>query len=84
LWLTPIGFQIIRFGAGPARRSQSPGPGALLQAGTGDIGNGKEPIPAPEDRARYSREHVGCSYIGWLHFQTVYEQLVAENPDMFD
>jgi len=37
----------------------------------------------PEDRARYSREHVGSEYIGWLHFQTVYAQLEAEQPDMF-
>ncbi|MDY8108715.1 class II aldolase/adducin family protein [Fulvimarina sp. 2208YS6-2-32] len=36
------------------------------------------------DRARYSREHVGSEYIGWLHFQAVYEQLAKEQPDMFD
>ena len=43
-----------------------------------------DPILVPEDRARYSREHVGSEYIGWLHFQTVYEELVATQPDMFD
>ena len=48
------------------------------------LATGKEPILVPEDRARYSREHVGSEYIGWLHFQTVYEQLVAKNPDMFN
>ena len=45
---------------------------------------GIEPVLVPEDRARYSREHVGSEYIGWLHFQTVYEQLVETQPDMFD
>jgi hypothetical protein len=43
-----------------------------------------KPILVPEDNARYSREHVGCAYIGWLHFQTVYEELKATQPDMFD
>jgi ribulose-5-phosphate 4-epimerase/fuculose-1-phosphate aldolase len=37
-----------------------------------------------EDRARYSREHVGSDYIGWLHFQTIWNDLVATQPDMFD
>jgi hypothetical protein len=45
---------------------------------------GKEPILVPENRARYSREHVGSEYIGWLRFQTLYAQLEAEQPDMFD
>ena len=45
---------------------------------------GMEPTLVPKDRARYSREHVGSEYIGWLHFQTVYEHLVATQPDMFD
>jgi len=27
---------------------------------------------------------VGSDYIGWLHFQTLYEQLAATQPDMFD
>lgn len=38
----------------------------------------------PPERARYSREHVGSEYIGWLHFQPVWTQLVATQPDMFD
>ena len=38
----------------------------------------------PLDKARYSREHVGSDYIGWLHFQPIYEQLVATQPDMFE
>ncbi|CAB3766659.1 class II aldolase/adducin family protein [Paraburkholderia solisilvae] len=40
-------------------------------------------LVAPE-RARYSREHVGSEYIGWLHFQTVWNDLVATQHDMFD
>lgn len=34
--------------------------------------------------ARHSAEHVGSDYLGWLHFQPVYDQVVAANPDMFD
>jgi ribulose-5-phosphate 4-epimerase/fuculose-1-phosphate aldolase len=43
-------------------------------------------IPAklvPPERARYSREHVGSQYIGWLHFQPIYEHLAKTQPDMF-
>ncbi len=35
------------------------------------------------ERARYSREHVGSDNIGWLHFQTIWNQLVIDRPDMF-
>lgn len=45
---------------------------------------GITPKLVPEDRARYSREHVGSDYIGWLHFQTIWNDLVATQPDMFD
>lgn len=45
---------------------------------------GIKPIMLPEDKARYSREHVGSDYIGWLHFQPIWEDLVATQPDMFD
>ncbi|WP_321924426.1 class II aldolase/adducin family protein [Paraburkholderia guartelaensis] len=45
---------------------------------------GITPRLVPEDRARYSREHVGSEYIGWLHFQAIWDQLVATQPDMFD
>jgi ribulose-5-phosphate 4-epimerase/fuculose-1-phosphate aldolase len=41
-----------------------------------------KPVMVPPDRARYSREHVGSEYIGWLHFQPIYEHLVATQPDM--
>ena len=44
---------------------------------------GIKPRLVPDDRARYSREHVGSEYIGWLHFQPIWEQLKATQPDMF-
>lgn len=39
-------------------------------------------LVSPE-RSRYSREHVGSDYIGWLHFQTIYGQIAETQPDMF-
>jgi ribulose-5-phosphate 4-epimerase/fuculose-1-phosphate aldolase len=45
---------------------------------------GHTPTLVPEDKARYSREHVGSDYIGWLHFQTLWEHLRTTQPDMFD
>jgi ribulose-5-phosphate 4-epimerase/fuculose-1-phosphate aldolase len=45
---------------------------------------GIEPKLVPADKARYSREHVGSEYIGWLHFQPIYEHLAATQPDMFE
>jgi ribulose-5-phosphate 4-epimerase/fuculose-1-phosphate aldolase len=45
---------------------------------------GIKPVMVPETSARYSREHVGSEYIGWLHFQPIYEQLAQASPDMFD
>lgn len=44
---------------------------------------GHPPVMVPDERARYSREHVGSEYIGWLHFQPIFEQLSADQPDMF-
>lgn len=44
---------------------------------------GQKPKLVPPERARYSREHVGSEYIGWLHFQPIYDQLVQTQPDMF-
>jgi ribulose-5-phosphate 4-epimerase/fuculose-1-phosphate aldolase len=43
-----------------------------------------KPVMVPPDVARYSRENVGSDYIGWLHFQTIWDELVATQPDMFD
>lgn len=45
---------------------------------------GIKPVLVPPDKARYSREHVGSEYIGWLHFQPIWENLVKTQPDMFD
>ena len=45
---------------------------------------GQTPLLIPPDRSRYSREHVGSEYIGWLHFQTIYYHLAKTQPDMFD
>ena len=42
----------------------------------------KPKLVSPE-RARYSREHVGSDYIGWLHFQTIYDQIAQTQPDLF-
>lgn len=45
---------------------------------------GLKPRLVTQERARYSREHVGSEYIGWLHFQAIWDHLVATQPDMFD
>ncbi|HVE88497.1 MAG TPA: class II aldolase/adducin family protein, partial [Burkholderiaceae bacterium] len=45
---------------------------------------GLVPQLVPPDRARYSREHVGSEYIGWLHFQPIWEQIRETQPDMFN
>ena len=45
---------------------------------------GVTPKLIPDDRSRYSREHVGSEYIGWLHFQTIWNDLVRSEPDLFD
>ena len=46
--------------------------------------SGVAPKLVPPDKARYSREHVGSEYIGWLHFQPIWGQLLQTQPDMFD
>ena len=46
--------------------------------------SGVKPQVIPDASARYSREHVGSDFIGWLAFQTLYEQIAATQPDMFD
>jgi ribulose-5-phosphate 4-epimerase/fuculose-1-phosphate aldolase len=45
---------------------------------------GVKPTLVTPERARYSREHVGSEYIGWLHFQPIWEQLLETNPGMLD
>ena len=46
--------------------------------------SGVNPQLLSEKTCEYSREHVGNDFIGWLHFQTIYQQLEATQPDMFD
>lgn len=36
------------------------------------------------EKARHSATHVGSDYIGWLHFQTLYDEALAAYPDMLD
>ena len=45
---------------------------------------GSKPELVSPERSRYSREHVGSEYIGWLHFQPIWDQLVKTQPDMFE
>lgn len=44
---------------------------------------GLEPALVPPERARYSREHVGSDFIGWLHFQPIYDHIARTQPEMF-
>ncbi len=46
--------------------------------------SGVKPQILSDKTAQYSREHVGSDFIGWLHFQTLYNQIAATQPDMFD
>ena len=46
--------------------------------------SGVKPQILSDSTAQYSREHVGNDFIGWLHFQTLYGQIAATQPDMFD
>lgn len=45
---------------------------------------GIKPALVTPERSRYSREHVGSEYIGWLHFQPIYSELSKTQPDMFE
>ncbi|MBL0420696.1 class II aldolase/adducin family protein [Ramlibacter sp. AW1] len=45
---------------------------------------GSKPVLVSPERSRYSREHVGSEYIGWLHFQSIWDHLTRSQPDMFD
>lgn len=46
--------------------------------------SGVKPVMLSPEVARYSHEHVGNEFIGWLHFQPIYEHLAQTQPDMFD
>lgn len=45
---------------------------------------GPLPPPMSKERACHSAEHVGSDYIGWLHFQPMYDRIVATQPDFLD
>jgi ribulose-5-phosphate 4-epimerase/fuculose-1-phosphate aldolase len=45
---------------------------------------GTKPVLVSPEKSRYSREHVGSEYIGWLHFQTIWDGLVKTQPDMLE
>jgi ribulose-5-phosphate 4-epimerase/fuculose-1-phosphate aldolase len=45
---------------------------------------GSKPTMVSADKARYSREHVGSEFIGWLHFQPIYDRIARTQPDMFN
>lgn len=45
---------------------------------------GSKPTLVSPEKARYSREHVGSDFIGWLHFQPIYDRIAKTQPDMFD
>ncbi len=45
---------------------------------------GSKPAFVTAERARYSREHVGSEFIGWLHFQPLYDRIARSEPDVFD
>lgn len=44
---------------------------------------GIKPNFVTPDRARYSKEHVGSAFIGWLHFQPLFDHVAKHEPDMF-
>lgn len=46
--------------------------------------SGVKPQLLSEKTARYSLEHVGSDFIGWLHFQTLFNQIATSQPDMFE
>ncbi len=46
--------------------------------------SGVRPQMLSDKTAQYSRDHVGNDFIGWLHFQTIYNQFAETQPDMFD
>ena len=45
--------------------------------------SGLPPQILSDKTAQYSLDHVGNDFIGWLHFQTLYQHLEATQPDMF-
>ena len=46
--------------------------------------SGIQPNMITPEKARYSREHVGSDFIGWLHFQSIYDHIARREPEAFD
>lgn len=43
---------------------------------------GQKPQFVDPERARYSRKHVGSAFIGWLHFQPLYDHITRTQPEL--
>ncbi|MCZ6671792.1 MAG: class II aldolase/adducin family protein [Verrucomicrobia bacterium] len=46
--------------------------------------SGIKPKLVPPDKARYTHKHVGSEYIGWLHFQTIFDEISTTQPDLYN
>jgi ribulose-5-phosphate 4-epimerase/fuculose-1-phosphate aldolase len=40
-----------------------------------------KPIPVSEENAKYTREHLGTGYFGWLQYQCEHADIVKKHPD---
>ena len=70
--------------AGFASYCAAPWFNVLAARASGAEASGVKPVMLSPEVARYSHEHVGNEFIGWLHFQPIYEHLAETQPDMFD
>ncbi|MBH1937942.1 class II aldolase/adducin family protein [Streptomyces sp. AV19] len=43
-----------------------------------------KPIHIDHETAEFSRKEVGSHYAGWLSFRPLWDQITAEQPDLFD
>lgn len=43
-----------------------------------------KPARVSEENAKYTHQHLGTGYFGWLQFQTEYADVVRNHPDVFD
>ena len=50
---------------------------------TGSSRHRRRAIAGAAGQGALQPEHVGSEYIGWLHFQPTWGQLVSTEPDMF-
>lgn len=42
------------------------------------------PIMITDEAARHTRLHTATPFMGWLHFQTIFDRIAKEQPDLFD